>query len=228
MPILGKKLAHQIMADKNAKTLMQRLGIKKTGTNSSSAHENPASNTKNNDNTATGKPGMTELAPTSLMESVNPSYAPSVNAYRKKKKIHEQQKSSFLSEGTLLEELLDPGHPLNKRFTKFVEERYAQNEVALLALCIQYKNASDSKERAKVGKQAVKEFIGADAPRAVDLPHDVKEILLSTAKRSQWVATSFDQIRRTLMFDLKGNFLAKFENQLEAESQKVDAPTATE
>lgn len=228
MPILGKKVAHQIIADKNAKSIMARLGIKRTGTgNSSSAHDAPTSAkgagsggnlspTASNLATAGGK---TEMIASSMMESMNPSYAPSVNAYRKKKKQYEQQKSSFMSEGTLLEELLDPQHPLNKRFVKFVEDRFAQNEVALLSLTLQFKDAKDSKERTKLGKQIMKEFIEDGAPRAVDLPHDAREVLTSTAKRQQWVPTSLDEVRRSLMFDLKGNFLGKFETQLEKEAK---------
>jgi len=228
MPILGKKLAHQFVADKGAKTVMQRLGIKKTG-GSSSNNDNGTSNGKpgtggnaGNINSGTVQPGQTDMIASSMMDSVNPHYAPSVRDYRKKKKQTEQQKSSFMSEGTLLEELLDPGHPLNRRFVQFVEDRYAMNEVALLGLTLKYKNATDSKDRTRLGKQVIKEFIEDGAPRAVDIDFDLREILLSTAKRSQWAPGSLDQIRRNLMFDLKGNFLGKFEQHLEKESQKMD------
>jgi Regulator of G protein signaling domain len=230
MPILGKKVAHQIVADKDNKTILQRLGLKKTN-NSSSAQDNPTSaglgkGITSNNNKGTAQPGQpTELAAPSFMDSVNPAYNPSIQAYKKKKKLHEQQKSSFLSEGALLEELLDPGHPLNKRFVKFVEDRYAQNEVALLGMCIRYKNAADNKERTKIGKQLMKEFIEIGAPRAVDIPAEQKDIVTSVAKRSQFVPGTFDEIRRTLMFDLKGNFLGRFEKALEKDAQKEDATT---
>jgi len=227
MPIIGKKLAHQFVADKGAKTIMERLGIKKTG-NSSVGADNPTSRSNQGKSpSAMASPGNGQLAPTnmmasSMMDSTNPSFNPSVRDYRKKKKVEDQQKSSFLSENTLLEELLDPDHPMNKRFVQYVESKHAQNEAALLSLCIKYKNATDSKERGKIGKQVVKDFVDDGAPRGVDLPADQRQVLLSTAKRSQWVATTLDPIRRLMAHELKGNFLHKFENQLEAEAQKTD------
>jgi len=242
MPLLGKRLAHQFVVDKNAKTIMQRLGIAKTGSSSNGEGMSSGRNNKKDTNGAvnnggggneTGKemitvnsntalPTSMPGSPTSFLESTNPAFSPSFADYKKKRKQTENQQSSFLSEGTLLEELLDPAHPLHTRFVKFVESRFATNEVALLMLTYQYKSASDSKERTKLGKLAVKDFIEDHAPKMVDLPHDIREILLSTAKRSQWVNTSLDDIRRCLVFDLKGNFLSKFEKQMEVEALKLD------
>jgi hypothetical protein len=231
MPVLGKQLAHQIMTDKNAKTLMERLGLKRTGmTGNSSSAQNDKVTSQGKGATSPMSGGMSggvapsggrALAASSLFDSVNPSYAGGPPNYMKKKKVDPDQKSSVMSEGTLLEELLEPSHPLNARFVKFVEQRYAQNEVALLSLTLKYRSANDTKERTKLGKQAMKEFVEPNAPRAVDLPYELKEVLLSTAKRSQWVPTTFDQIRRNLMFDLKGNFLGKFEKVLEDEATRV-------
>jgi hypothetical protein len=224
MPILGTKTAHQIVADKGAKTIFQRLGIQKTGNSSSANDQNPTSKSAQKGPTSNNavQPGNTEMLASSMMDSTNPNYNPSIRDFRKKKKTQEQQKSSFLSEGTLLEELLDSGHPLNKRFIKFVEDHYAQNEVALLGLTLRYKNTQDSKERAKLGKTAVKDFIEDGASRQVDLPQDLRDIIVSSARRNQWATTSFDEIRRNLMFDLKGNFLGKFEKQLEIDARKTD------
>jgi len=230
MPILGKTLAHQYSTDKGAKTIMQRLGIQRTG-DSSSNHDQSGSR-------SAGKPGAVQnnnginpnnnlvnlMVASSVLESTYPSVMKSSSirhgsnlvSYDKNGEIrHDKHNgSSVFSEGTLLEELMDPHHVHHDEFVKFVESRYAGNEIALFGSTVAYKNAADNKERAKLGKFIVKEFIADNAPRAVDIPYQAKEILLSAAKRSQWVSTTFDQVRTVLMFDLKGNFLSKFEQMM--------------
>ena len=234
--MLGKKLAFQFTSDRAAKPIMQRLGIKRTGDSSSAQDKTggsqgkagaTGSNRTNVVQNPTEQLGTTTvLASSTLHEPATFTVeSPMRSNTRMKVKVAGTNTSSAMSEGAYLDELMDPAHPLHKRFMKFIDDRYASNEIALFSATLDYRNANDTKERTKVGKYIVKEFIEVGASRGVDLPSSTRDILLSTAKRSQWVATSLDEVRRTLVFELKGNFLIKFEEMIE----KANGPTpATE
>ena len=227
MPILGKQLAHQFSTDKAAKTIMQRLGIAKTG--GSSSNQDLPTSAKGKKTDLQVSPGQTTMIASSMMDSTNPNFTidnpQRAKAHRKKKKDDEHQKSSFLSsEGALLEELLDPAHPFHAKFVDFVKSRYAENEMEMLSQCLKFKYARDSKERSKIGKHIMREFVDSGAPKEVDIPADLKDSLIITARQAQWSPTTFDVIRRNLAFDLKGNFLGAFEKRIDMENEKQAVP----
>lgn len=209
MPLLGTKIAHQFISDENSKSIMQRLGIKKTAnsqTGTSNKNDMVVSGTVNPLSVVGG--GGNEVSDfTSSTKRMGPL---------RKQRNAENEHSSFLSsDGTLLEDLLSPEHELHGRFVEFVRVRHANNEIALLQSTIKYRLAVDAKERKKLGMKIMQDFVVQGAPKQVDLPSHQRDVLVSTAKRSQFVVTTFDEIRRMLKFDLKGNFLGAFEKELE-------------
>lgn len=218
MVVLGKTLAHQIVVDKDSGSLMQRLGIQRTGGSSSAKDDGMSAGAV----VPTGGKGSqksfqnTDIVPSSMapMSSSFQGNAPG----RKPKKHQPSDASSFLSEGTLLEELIDSNHPYHKKFSQFVKARFAENEMGLFEQLSKYRYLKAPKDLQKLGSVIIKDYIVENAPKQVDLPYEMRESVLASVKDGSYLPKTFEQIRRQLRFDLTGNFASAFERQMEATS----------
>ena len=199
-PLLGKKLAHQINLDKRgARTIMQRLGIKKTST------------------VEGGQELSSAMIPTPGGLATTTLYTPSsVSNFNIRK---EPVSSSAQSETAQMEDLLNPQSKNHKVFMEYVKKRYALNEVNLVEECIRYKRAKNSQERTRIGKQIINKFILDGASQQVDVPHTVKKNLETCLAKNIFHENTFDQVRAPLIFDLKGNFNSALEKKFSGMAQ---------
>jgi len=167
MPILGKNLAFQINLDKgNTRSLMERFGIKRTGTGTGTGtsgkdSSNAAANTKRE-----AKPGSrTRMPDGTFIDSVNPLSAMSVvspsdfdsstparisarlgpgsptkMSSSSKKKKAERANSSVHSSSTArsFADLISSNSDLRQQFEAFVRSKYASEGLSLLDMSSEF------------------------------------------------------------------------------------------
>lgn len=198
MPILGKKLAHQVSLDKKgAKTIMQRLGLVKTST------------TGGDGDSMVQSPGHT------MSQVDNPTYQ-----FSSRNKGDEPSQTQ--SETAIMEDLLNRDSLHHKEFIEFVKKQYAENELALLEQAILYKRAKTSKERQKIGNLIMKKFINSGAQQQVDIPDGVKRILNQQLIKICLLKGPLIDNIKTLMFEIRGNFVDSFEKRSLKMQQPID------
>jgi hypothetical protein len=209
IPAIAKKAALQVELDKKGtKTLRERFKniIKQTA---SSSHQNEKNSS------TTNQPGGVV---SNTKNQVAPSDALVTSAVTFESRNPMMMKAQLSQYGSAdgMEEILHGEDDTHKaKFADFVRARFASDSLNFYDAVLDYEKASSKGLRSK-GDAIMKRFIVENAPEAIDLPHDIRQGLLSSYRQHHYNSQTFAESKKIAFELLKSNFYHKFAETVEA------------
>jgi len=228
MPILGKRLAFQFDLDKAGnKTIAKRLGLKKGSTNDSSTNNSSKAKRQNKNGgevtaqNTTDNPSFVyhQTDHGSFQELQNESAEFNGKKGKRGKKDGMVLSIAISDEESGMQEILDMDNTeLKFKFTEFVRQQHASENLQVYDACMKYQTEVQSgvmtDKAREMARAIINDFVNQDSNQAIDMASALRESLLAKAAKDEFAPDTFEPLKSMVYNLMKANFYRAFAKSL--------------